>query len=59
VPVHVALLGTFLYVVAVSAGFEASDDRYRLPLVPIACVYAARVFAGQPAARRNGIIGAA
>ncbi len=45
-PVHVALLGTFLYVVVVSAGFEASDDRYRLPLVPIACVYAARSLSG-------------
>jgi 4-amino-4-deoxy-L-arabinose transferase-like glycosyltransferase len=58
-PVHVALLGTFLYVLVVSAGFESSDDRYRLPLVPIACVYAARVFAGSSAARANGIIGAA
>jgi hypothetical protein len=47
--VHVALLGTFLYVLVVSAGFEASDDRYRLPLVPIACVYAARLLAGPSA----------
>ena len=57
--VHVALLGTFLYVLVVSAGFEASDDRYRLPLVPIACVYAARVLAGPSGARADGIIGAA
>ncbi|MFI5197596.1 MAG: ArnT family glycosyltransferase [Thermoanaerobaculia bacterium] len=57
--VHVALLGTFLYVLVVSAGFEASDDRYRLPLVPIACVYAARLFAGPSAAGTDGIIGAA
>jgi 4-amino-4-deoxy-L-arabinose transferase-like glycosyltransferase len=49
--VHVALVGTFLYVVAVSAGFESSDDRYRLPLVPIGCVYAARAFAGRAAPR--------
>jgi hypothetical protein len=41
-PVHAALLGTFLYVVAVSSGAESGDDRYRLPLVPIAAVYAAR-----------------
>jgi 4-amino-4-deoxy-L-arabinose transferase-like glycosyltransferase len=41
-PVHAALLGTFFYVVAVSAGAESGDDRYRLPLVPIAAVYAAR-----------------
>jgi hypothetical protein len=47
--VHVALIGTFLYVVAVSAGFESSDDRYRLPLVPIGCVYAARAFADRAA----------
>ena len=57
-PVHVALLGTFLYVLVVSAGFEASDDRYRLPLVPIACVYAARLFAGPSTAGIDGIIGA-
>jgi 4-amino-4-deoxy-L-arabinose transferase-like glycosyltransferase len=57
--VHVALLGTFLYVLVVSAGFEASDDRYRLPLVPIACVYAARRLAGRSAAGTDGIIGAA
>jgi 4-amino-4-deoxy-L-arabinose transferase-like glycosyltransferase len=42
-PVHAALLGTFLYVVAVSSGAESGDDRYRLPLVPIAAVYAARL----------------
>ncbi len=41
-PIHAALLGTFLYVVAVSSGAESGDDRYRLPLVPIAAVYAAR-----------------
>jgi 4-amino-4-deoxy-L-arabinose transferase-like glycosyltransferase len=40
--VHIVLLGTFLYVLIVTAGFEASDDRYRLPLIPIACMYAAR-----------------
>ena len=57
--VHVALLGTFLYVLAVSAGFEASDDRYRLPLVPIACVYAARVLAGPSSAGTDRIISAA
>jgi hypothetical protein len=51
VAVHAALVGTFLYVVAVSAGFESTDDRYRLPLVPIACVYAARAFAGRAAPR--------
>lgn len=57
--VHVALLGTFLYVLVVSAGFEASDDRYRLPLVPIACVYAARVLAGPSSAGTDRIISAA
>jgi 4-amino-4-deoxy-L-arabinose transferase-like glycosyltransferase len=41
-PVHAALLGAFLYVVAVSSGAESGDDRYRLPLVPIAAVYATR-----------------
>lgn len=55
-PVHVALAGTFLYILVVSAGFESSDDRYRLPLVPIACVYAARAFAGPTAAASDGII---
>ncbi len=49
--VHVALLGTFVYVVAVSAGAESNDDRYRLPLVPIAAVYAARSLAAAPRAR--------
>ena len=58
-PVHVALLGTFLYLLVVSAGFESVDDRYRLPLVPIACVYAARVFAGPVPAGTDRIIGAA
>ena len=52
VPVHAALLGTFVYVVAVSAGAESNDDRYRLPLVPIAAVYAARAVAP----RESGII---
>ena len=54
-----ALAGTFLYLLVVSAGFEAADDRYRLPLVPIACVYAARALAGPPGARTDGMIGAA
>lgn len=58
-PVHVALLGTFLYILVVSAGFEASDDRYRLPLVPIACVYAARALAGPSDESSDGIIGTA
>jgi 4-amino-4-deoxy-L-arabinose transferase-like glycosyltransferase len=57
--VHVALLGPFLYVLVVTAGFEASDDRYRLPLVPIACVYAARALARPSTAGTVGIIGAA
>jgi Dolichyl-phosphate-mannose-protein mannosyltransferase len=54
VAVHAALAGTFLYVVAVSAGFESSDDRYRLPLMPIACVYAARSLSGGRAGVASG-----
>lgn len=57
--VHVVLLGTFVYLMAVSAGAEANDDRFRLPLVPIAAVYSARLLAGRPATGADGIIGAA
>ncbi len=39
-PVHAVLLGTLLYLVAVSAGTDASDDRFRVPLMPIVCLYA-------------------
>jgi hypothetical protein len=39
-PVHAVLLGTLLYLVAVSAGTDASDDRFRVPLMPMVCLYA-------------------
>lgn len=37
---HVALAGTLLYFTAVMAAPEAVDDRYRVPILPILCVYA-------------------
>lgn len=39
-PVHAVLLGAFLYLVATSAGTDASDDRFRVPLMPVVCIYA-------------------
>ena len=37
---HLALLGVLAYYLAVMAAPESLDDRYRVPMVPILCVYA-------------------
>jgi Dolichyl-phosphate-mannose-protein mannosyltransferase len=38
--VHAVLLATFAYVLAVSSHAASRDERFRLPLIPIAAVYA-------------------
>jgi 4-amino-4-deoxy-L-arabinose transferase-like glycosyltransferase len=37
---HLVPLGTLLYLVAVTSGPSAVDDRYRIPLMPLFCLYA-------------------
>ncbi len=39
-PGHAAILTALLYLLAVSSGPQANDDRFRLPLMPLLCLYA-------------------
>lgn len=40
VAVHAVLLGALAYLVATSSGTDAMDDRFRVPLMPVVCLYA-------------------
>ncbi|HKC23145.1 MAG TPA: hypothetical protein VKF32_00295, partial [Thermoanaerobaculia bacterium] len=52
---HVLLLVSLAYLVLVSAGTEAGDDRFRLPLMPLVCLYAGAGLARmRPASRISG-----
>jgi Ca2+/Na+ antiporter len=38
---HAVLLATLVYLMAASSSTDATDDRYRVPLMPLVCLYAA------------------
>lgn len=46
--VQAVLAGTFLYLAATSAGTDALDDRFRVPLMPVTCLYAGASLAALP-----------
>jgi 4-amino-4-deoxy-L-arabinose transferase-like glycosyltransferase len=40
-PVHAVLLVSLLWLIGASSSTDAMDDRYRVPLMPLVCLYAA------------------
>jgi len=52
--VHAVLVGTLLYLVATSSGTDALDDRFRVPLMPVVCLYAGASLAAIPSRPSRG-----